>query len=298
MSYIQIKDPSRREDIKLYYEDLGEGQPVVFIHGWPLCGSMWEYQITELVKHNIRCITYDRRGFGNSSKPLQGYDYDTLTDDLKELVEQLDLQDVILIGFSMGGGEVARYFSRYKGERIAKAALISAVTPYLLKTDDNPDGVDENVFTEIILNLQQDRIGFLDTFGKQFFGINILSHPVSTAMLDHYRTLGAFASPIATQECVKSFAMTDFRNDLPAIHVPVLIIHGDSDKIVPVESSSERSAKLIADNKYLVYDKAPHGLFYTHKEQLNRHLLSFISGMVVEEPEEPTSVVLPSNYPI
>ncbi|MEX6687304.1 alpha/beta hydrolase [Danxiaibacter flavus] len=301
MPYIQTKHTFSNEEVKLYYEDHGNGQPVVLIHGWPLSGEMWEYQLTPLLSKGLRCITYDRRGFGKSSRPLHGYDYDTLADDLKAIIDELQLNDVILVGFSMGGGEVARYISKYNTAKVSKAIFISAVTPFMLKTDDNPEGVDESVFTEMLQSMQNDRIGFLDSFGKQFFGINLLNHPVSSPLLEYYRTIGSFASPIATQECAKAFSQTDFRKDLQKINIPTLIIHGDSDKTVPIDSSGKLTAGLIADSEFIVYENAPHGLFYTHREQLNNDLIRFITGaapLEIIEDVPPDSVILPSNYPI
>lgn len=301
MPYIKTTHTFSNEEVKLYYEDLGDGQPVILIHGWPLSGDMWEYQVAPLVSKGLRCITYDRRGFGKSSRPLHGYDYDTLADDLKAVIDELQLNDVILAGFSMGGGEVARYISKYNAAKVSKAILISAVTPFMLKTADNLEGVDESVFTEMLQSIQNDRIGFLDSFGKQFFGVNLLNHPVSNPLLEYYRTIGSLASPIATQECAKAFSQTDFRTDLQKINIPTLIIHGDADKTVPIDSSGKLTANSIANSEYIVYENAPHGLFYTHREQLNNDLLRFITGAVpleIVEDVPPDSVILPSNYPI
>ncbi len=298
MPFVKVES-LHNEEVKLYYEDLGKGQPAIFIHGWPLSGDMWEYQVTELVKLGIRCITYDRRGFGKSSRPLHGYDYDTLAADLNAVINELQLSDVVLIGFSMGGGEVVRYLSKYGSGKVSKAVLISAVTPYMLKTDDNPEGIDEEIFAEMIENMQNDRIAFLDDFGKQFFSVSLLNHPVSTALLEYYRTLAAFASPIATQECAKAFAQTDFRDDISAVNVPLLIIHGDSDKTVPIEASGNRTAAAVPGATYLVYEGAPHGLFYTHRKQLNANLAEFINGAgVTVQPTDEEMDVLPSNSPL
>jgi len=287
------------EEVKLYYEDLGSGQPVIFIHGWPLSGDMWEYQVTELVRLGLRCITYDRRGFGKSSRPLHGYNYDTLADDLSAIINELQLTNVVLVGFSMGGGEVVRYLSKYGNSKIAKAVLVSAVTPYMLKTDDNPEGIDEEVFAGMLEDMQNDRIAFLDEFGKQFFGISLLNHPVSTPLLEYYRTLAAAASPIATQECAKAFAQTDFRDDVKGINIPLLIIHGDSDKTVPIEASGNRTAAAVSGAAFIVYEGAPHGLFYTHRKQLNANLVEFINGAgVTVQPAGEEMDVLPSNSPL
>jgi len=289
MKFITSNDKHSGEEVKISYADYGKGIPVVLIHGWPLNKHMWEYQVSDLVEAGFRVIKYDRRGFGNSDKPWDGYDYDTLTDDLHALIEQLDLQQAVLVGFSMGGGEVVRYLSRYGSNRISKIVLISAVTPYLLKTADNPDGVDASIFAEMKEQLQEDRINFLDEFGKKFFGVNLINKPVSGPLLTYYLQQGSIASPRATVKCAESFAQTDFRGDLKNIDVPVLVIHGDADKTVPIEASGERTAKMIPNCDYIVYDDAPHGLFYTNKEQLNLDLVDFIRGNMVVEMETTTT---------
>jgi len=275
MKYIITKDATTGEEIELSYKDYGQGRPVVLIHGWPLSKDMWEYQLDDLVNAGLRVIKYDRRGFGKSSKPWNGYDYDTLTEDLNAIIEQLDLRDAVLVGFSMGGGEAVRYLNKYGNRRVSKLVLISAITPYLLKTADNPDGVDESVFAEMMTEMKQDRIKFLDEFGKKFFGVSLVSHPVSTPLLEYYRMLAAVAAPRATQQCAIAFSQTDFRNDVESITVPTLIIHGDDDKTVPIEASSERTARMIPESQYIVYRGAPHGLFYTQRERLNQDLIQF-----------------------
>ena len=298
MKFIETKDNTTGDIVKLAYFDYGTGKPVVLIHGWPLSKEMWEYQVDDLINGGFRVIGYDRRGFGMSDRPWHGYDYDTLTDDLRAVIEQLDLNDVTLVGFSMGGGEVARYFTRYGGERVSKAVLVSTVVPYILKTDDNPNGVPTDAIDGMISGVKEDRIGFLDDFGKEFFGINFLKRPVSSATMDYYRNIAAMASPRATIECIKSFSYTDFRKDAPAINVPTLIIHGDADRIVPTATSSEQSTKLVPNNQYIVYEGAPHGLFFTEKNRLSHHLVSFITTgtPAVFEPTYATDVViLPSN---
>lgn len=278
MKYITTTDKKTREEIRIAYSDYGQGKPVILIHGWPLSREMWEYQLEDLVNAGLRVIKYDRRGFGKSSKPWDGYDYDSLTDDLKAIIEQLDLNEITLVGFSMGGGEVARYFGKYGGERIVKAVLISSVTPYLLKTGDNPNGVDQSVFDDLLEKIRTDRIGFLDDFGRSFFGASMVSHPLSKPLLEYYRMLASVATARSTLECVISYSSTDFRDDIKKINVPTLIIHGDADKIVPVEVSSDRIAETISGSQYLIYNDAPHGLFYTHRERLNRDLVSFITS--------------------
>lgn len=265
-------------NVKLYLKDYGQGKPVILIHGWPLSNEMWEHQIDALVENNFRVIAYDRRGFGKSSQPWNGYDYDTLADDLKAIIDQLELDEVTLVGFSMGGGEVVRYFSRHGGKNIAKAILISSVTPHLLKTDSNPAGVPQEKYDAMAEQIKEDRISFLDGFGKTFFGVSFISKPVSTPLLDYYRMLGSLASPRATLECAKSFSTTDFSREMASINVPTLIIHGDEDKTVPIEITSEIATKLIPDNVFIIYDGAPHGLFYVEKEKLNRDLIKFLNS--------------------
>lgn len=264
------------DPVNIYYEDYGNGKPVVFIHGWPLSGSMWEYQITQLSRQGFRCIAYDRRGFGKSERPFTGFDYDTLASDLKALLDQLDLHNVTLVGFSMGGGEIARYFSMYGGARVNKVVLVSAVVPYMLKTDDNPDGVPQEVFDEMTEKMIADRPAFLEGFNKDFYGVGVLNKPVTEAYLTNALIKGMDASPIATLECAKSFSSTDFRKDIVNINVPTLVIHGSDDKTVPIKATGQQSAAMIKDAVFKVYDGAPHGLWFTDKDQLNKDLIDFI----------------------
>ncbi|WP_395073660.1 alpha/beta fold hydrolase [Flavobacterium sp.] len=265
-------------NVKIHFKDYGQGKPVILIHGWPLSNEMWEYQIENLVANNFRVIAYDRRGFGKSSQPWNGYDYDTLTDDLQQIIEQLKLENATLVGFSMGGGEAVRYLSRHSGKGVSKIILVASVTPFQLKTEDNPDGKPAENGAKTAEAIKNDRIGFLDEFGKNFFGITLISKPLSTPLLEYYRMLCSFASPHASLECAKSFSTTDFRKEMSNINIPTLIIHGDNDKIVPIEISGEKSAKLIRNSKFIVYEDAPHGLFYTHKERLNADLVEFINS--------------------
>ncbi len=264
--------------VKIYTRDYGSGKPVILIHGWPLTGDMWEYQMQALVDNGNRVIAYDRRGFGHSSKVWNGYDYDTLTDDLASIIEQLDLSDITLVGFSMGSGEVARYFSKYGGKGVSKVAIISGSTPFMLKTDDNHGGVPQEEFDKMVKGMKEDRIGFMDDFGKTFFGMSLINHPLSAPLLDYYRMLCSIASPRATLKCAESFSSTDMRSEMPKINVPALVIHGEDDKTVPIAVGGEQSAHLIPDCRYLVYAGAPHGLFYTHKEVLNKDLIGFINS--------------------
>jgi len=277
MPFVKSKENSATP-AEIYYEDWGTGKPVVFIHGWPLDHQMWEYQLTYLAQQGIRCIAYDRRGFGRSDKPWQGYDYNTMAGDLKALLDELDLNDVTLVGFSMGGGEIARYFGLYGGARISKVVLISSVVPYMLKTPDNPDGLPKEMFDEFVQKLKDDRPAFLDNFGKIFYGVNLIKHPVSSEFLHWSWRICTSGSPKATIDCIYAFGETDFRTDAAAINVPTLIIHGDSDKTVPIDVSARQAVKLIKNAKLVEYEGAPHGLFYTEKEKLNKDLLEFIKG--------------------
>lgn len=285
MNFIKVGTDAAGNDIEVFYQDLGTGSPVVLIHGWPLSSQLWDYQLAELPKHNLRVIAYDRRGFGKSSQPWEGYNYDTFADDLKAVLDTLDLQNVTLVGMSMGGGEVARYMSRHGGARVSKVVFMSAITPYLLKTDDNPDGVDGDVFDDMKEKLTKDRADFLQTFGKQFYGIGFLDKPVSQAQLDGDFARAYMAGQKATVDSVTAFAETDFRDDLAQIHVPALIIHGDADKVVPIEASAERTAAALPNAQYIVYEGAPHGLVVSEKDRVIEDLLNFIQeGVSVREP--------------
>jgi pimeloyl-ACP methyl ester carboxylesterase len=286
MSYITAGQDANGEDIRLHYTDQGQGAPIVLIHGWPQSHEAWTYQLGELPKHGLRVIAYTRRGFGNSSKPFEGYDYDTLADDLKDVLDTLNLQNVTLVGFSMGGGEVARYMSRHGGARVAKVAFVSAVTPYLLKTDDNPDGVDQSTFDDIQDNIAKDRFDFLQTFGKQFYGEGLLSKPVSQAVLDWSFGMASLGSHQATVACGHAFAETDFRKDVESITVPALVIHGDADKTVPIQNSAERMRQHLQHATYIAYDGAPHGLFITEKDKFNRDLIDFATGATVRGEQD------------
>ena len=259
----------------LYAREWGAGPAIVLIHGWPLDADMWEYQAVPLAEQGFRVITYDRRGFGRSSQPWTGYDYDTLADDLKMVMDTLKVEDATVVGFSMGGGEAARYMSRHGGQGVSKVAFVAAVTPYLLKTADNPEGVDQSVFDGILDGLRQDRQHFLAGFGKLFFGAGLITSPVSAEVLDWTFQLAMRGSPRATIECAKAFATTDFRQDLAAIKVPTLVIHGDADHTVPFASSGERTAKMVQGAQLLVYPGAPHGLQMTEKDRLVRDLAAF-----------------------
>ena len=263
--------------IELHYEDYGTGKPVVLIHGWPLSGRSWENQVPALVEAGHRVITYDRRGFGASSQPWGGYDYDTFAADLNTLLEHLDLREVSLVGFSMGGGEVVRYIGTYGSDRVAKAVLASAVPPYLYRSDDNPEGaLDDDAIAGFLAGVTSDRIAFLDEFTTGFFSAGG-ELKVSQAQREYARDIAAFASPKGTLECITAFGRTDFRGDLEKITVPTLVIHGDSDAIVPFEASGKRSAQAIAGSELVVIEGGPHGINASHAEQFNRALLGFLA---------------------
>ena len=278
MPYFEASKSSLAEPVKLFYQDTGRGKPVIFIHGWPLNSQMWEYQMNELPARGIRCIAYDRRGFGMSDKPQDGYDYDTLASDLKALIDELNLEMVTLVGFSMGGGEVARYISRYGPDKIDKIVLVSAVTPFMLQTDDNPDGLAQETFDGFAEKIRDDRADFMVGFGKMFYGVGLLSKPVSQAYLDWNQAVVMHSSSRATLECLKSFSTTDFRSDLRKINIDTLIIHGDSDKTVPIDASGRKTAAILPSATFKIYSGEPHGLFYTQKETFNEDLISFIIG--------------------
>jgi len=278
MPYITVATQDD-QPVELYYETQGTGKPVILIHGWPLSGRAWEAQLPALVEAGYQVITYDRRGFGQSSKPWNGYDYDTLAQDLKGLMEALDLQDATIVGFSMGGGEVARYLGKYGSERVSKAVLASAVPPYLFKADDNPDGgLEEADIQGFLDGVSDDRIAFLNDFTKNFFTPKDGKLLVSKPMRLYNRDIAAFASAKATLDCVKSFSYTDFRDDLKAFDVPTLVIHGDADQIVPIEASGERSHDMIADSRLHVIEGGPHGINVTHSEEFNKALIAFLNN--------------------
>jgi pimeloyl-ACP methyl ester carboxylesterase len=269
-------DRENSTPIDLYYEDHGSGDPVVLIHGWPLSGRSWEKQVPALVGAGYRVITYDRRGFGESSKPWTGYEYDTLARDLDRLMNKLDLRNVTLVGFSMGGGEVARYLGTYGAGRVHRAAFVAAVTPYLLKAADNPAGVDLGVFDGIRAALNGDRLAFLSTFFQNFYNADVLRGTrLSDDVLRLSWTIAAGASPKGTHEVVAAWG-TDFRADLARITVPTLIVHGDADRIVPLEVAGWRMPALVKGSRLLVIKGGSHGLSWTHAEELNQALLEFI----------------------
>ena len=261
---------------ELFYEDLGSGQPVVLIHGWPLSGRMWEGQVSALLDAGFRTITYDRRGFGQSGRPVRGYDYDTFASDLNDLLTTLDAKNAVLVGFSMGGGEVARYIGKYGTTRLAKAVFLGAVTPFMLTTADNPDAAPKSVFDDMVAGVKKDRVNFLATFFESFFGRNKHPKAVSDDIIAWAKSVAWSASPTGTIECITAFGSTDFRKDLAKVTVPTLVVHGDEDQIVPFEISGKRTAAAIKGSRLEVLKQAPHAFSATHGELLNRILLEFL----------------------
>jgi non-heme chloroperoxidase len=274
-SYINVGQENSTE-IELYYEDHGSGKPVVLIHGWPLSGASWEKQVAALLTAGHRVITYDRRGFGKSSQPATGYEYDTFAEDLHKLVTALDLHDFALVGFSMGGGEVARYIGRYGTERVSKAVFMAAVPPFLLKTADNPNGVDGSVFDGIKKGIAADRPAFLTQFLANFYNVDVLGgKQISDEVVRLSWNIAAGASPKGTLDCVTAW-YTDFRKDLPRVDVPTLVIHGDADRILPIAVTGNRTHEAIKGSRLVVVKGGPHGLNWTHADQVNAELVSFL----------------------
>ncbi len=274
MPYI-TKDTDKNYSI--YYEDLGQGKPVILIHGWPLSGKSWELQVQHLTDNGYRVITYDRRGFGKSFVSYEGYDYDTLASDLNEIILQLNLEDVTLVGFSMGGGEVVRYLTNYGSEKINKIALVASIIPLVKQKDDNPDGVPQEKLDEILKSLKEDRVTFLESFHRDFYNDKLLTQPVSQKQLDYDWSISSQSSPIATIKAAESWANTDFRTEASTITLPTLIVHGDSDNIVPIKTAGEQAAKLINNSQYHVISGAPHGLNVTNSQELNNILTNFLN---------------------
>jgi non-heme chloroperoxidase len=274
MSYISI-DKEHSADINLYYKDWGAGQPVVFSHGWPLTADAWEDQMFFLSNHGYRCIAHDRRGHGRSSQPGSGHDMDTYADDLAKLIETLDLKDIILVGHSTGGGEVTRYIGRHGTKRVAKAVLISAVPPFMLKTDTNPNGLPMEIFNDIRNNTIKDRSQYFKDFSMPFFGGNRPNSHLSQGLRDTFWLQGMMGGLNALVDCIKAFSETDFREDLTKFDIPTLIMQGDDDQIVPINISGLLSSKMIKDATLKIYPGAPHGLCSTLKNQVNADLLEF-----------------------
>jgi pimeloyl-ACP methyl ester carboxylesterase len=264
-------------NIDIYYEDYGSGKTVVLIHGWPLSSSSWEKQIPSLMEAGYRVIAYDRRGFGQSSKPASGYNYDTLAEDLNKIMTKLNLRAAALVGFSMGGGEVARYLGKYGSERVSKAVFMSAIPPFLLKTSDNPEGVDGSVFDGMKKAIKADRPAFLTEFFSNFYNVDILKGTkISDEVVRLSWNIGSSASPKGTLDCVSAW-LVDFREELKRINIPVLIMHGDGDRILPLAATGKRTPEFVKGSRLVVIKGAPHGMNWTHAEEINRELLVFLN---------------------
>lgn len=277
------------KSVDLHYQDYGAGRPVILIHGWPLSHRMWERQLSDLIDAGYRVIAYDRRGFGLSDFPWNDFDYDTLADDLRNLIEELDLRDVTLVGFSMGGGEVVRYATKYGDDRICQNVLLSSIIPLVAQKEDNPAGVPQKDLDNTMRSLQQDRMKFLKGFTRNFVNYDDNKDRISEEMLHFDWTVAAYASHRATVETAKAWAGTDFRSELKNISVPTLVIHGTADQIVPIETSGDQAAAGIANTTYHKIEGAPHGCVYTHAETVNRHLIDFLNSSKSNERYQATS---------
>lgn len=276
MAYVSV-GKENSVDIHIYYEDRGEGRPVVLIHGWPLFGGSWERQSAALLAAGYRVITYDRRGFGKSSQPSVGYDYDTLAKDTMHLLDALDLKDVCLTGFSMGGGEVARYMGKYNEGRVTKACFMSSIAPALRKSGSNPEGVDPAIFEGVKQGIEKDRYAFLEQFLANFYNTDVLKDRISPAAVHASFNIAALSSYQAMLNCVDAW-LEDFREDIKQIKVPTLVIHGDSDRILPIEATGARTAKLIPGAQLHIVKDGPHGLNWTHATEVNEAFLKFLEG--------------------
>jgi non-heme chloroperoxidase len=287
MPYVKV-GKENSGDIELYYEDHGAGDPVILIHGYPLNGASWEKQLPVLLATGHRVITYDRRGFGNSSQPTTGYNYDTFADDLHKLVTKLKLNSFALVGFSMGGGEVARYIGKHGSKGVSKAVIIGGIPPFLLKTADNPEGVDGSVFEGIQKAVAADRYAFFTEFFKNFYNTDaLLGKRISERAVQASWNVAANASPTASLACVPTWH-EDFRNDVARIDVPTLVIHGEADRIVPIAAAGQRTAKLVKGARLLSIKDGPHAVGWTHAEEVNAELVNFLGkGAATRVPSEP-----------
>ena len=265
-----------KDGTEIYFKVWGQGRPVVLIHGWPLSSDSWDDVALAIANAGFQVFAYDRRGFGRSEHAWSGYDYDTLAADLAQLLVERDLRNVSLVGFSMGGGEVVRYVSRYGAERLTSLVLVSSVIPFMLQTESNPGGIPKHVFEEMKVGITNDRPSFFARFFKDFFGVGLLSSPVSEETLEWARSMSMQAGLKGVLDCIDAFSSTDFRKDLNAIAIPTLLIHGTHDKTVPIAISARIAVDNIQSANLIEYEGAPHGLFATHKERLIGNLLDFL----------------------
>jgi len=280
MGYINV-GKENSTSIDLHYEDHGSGKPVVLIHGFPLSGRSWEKQAIALLQAGYRVITYDRRGFGDSSQPTSGYDYDTFAEDLHKLITKLELRDLTLVGFSMGGGEVARYVGKYGSDRISKVGILSGIPPYLLKTADNPTGIDDAAVRGIQQSIKKDRLAFLTGFFKDFYNLDtFLGNRISEEVVRDSWNVAAGASPKGTFDCPPTW-VSDFRKDLARVDVPALVMQGDADRILPITATGLRTAQAIKGSQLVVVKGAPHGMLWTHADQISETLVNFLAGKPV-----------------
>ena len=276
MPYIKVGEENSGH-IKLHYEDYGAGEPIVLIHGYPLSGRAWDKQVPLLLDAGHRVITYDRRGFGNSSQPSTGYDYDTFASDLKTLLDELDIHEVTLVGHSMGTGEVTRYLSKYGADRIARGVLVSPIPPFLLEADDNPEGLPGSLFEGFVQNAKADTPAWMKGFLDNFYNMDTLGGTlVSDQAFQASFNLATAASGTAAVACIPTWE-TDFRGDLPKIDVPMLVIQGDADRVLPFDKTGKRLTGLIKDVKLVVVEGGPHAIAWTHADQVNRALYQFLS---------------------
>ncbi|GAB4050622.1 alpha/beta fold hydrolase [Catellatospora paridis] len=267
-----------KDGTQIFYKDWGTGQPVVFSHGWPLTADAWDDQMWYVVSNGFRGVAHDRRGHGRSSQPWDGNDLNTYADDLAAVIEKLDLRDIVLVGHSTGGGEVTRYMARHGTDRVSKAVLVGAIPPLMLQTDANPEGLPRSVFDGLREGVERDRSQFWKELSAPFFGANRDGNKVSQGLRDQFWLQGMTLGFKAAYDCIKAFSETDLTEDCKKIDVPVLIIQGDDDQIVPIVASGMKSSKLIPNNTFKVYKGAPHGLFATHQDEFNADLLAFLKG--------------------
>lgn len=273
MAYIKTRDGTN-----LYVKDWGSGRPVILMHGWPLSADSWDDQAMAIADAGMRAIAYDRRGFGRSDQPWSGYDYDTLADDLADVLKETRAEDAAVIGFSMGGGEVARYMSRHGSKSVKQAGLVASVVPFMLKTADNPHGTPQSIFDDMAKKMKADRAQFFTDFFKVFYGVGIFEQSVSDEVLHRSWVVAMMAGLKPTLACAGAFSSTDFRPDLTAFKVPTLIIHGTADKTVPIDASGRAAAAGIRQSQLIEYDDAPHGLFATHQARFTKDLLAFLNA--------------------